>query len=225
MTALHDWIKKTFVDEDHSYRPAQAVREQLQCNFRMAIHTGHWGLLLAEMNDAGLGPEYRTQALNIASYITYHLRPDNCIVVGEDWPPSRLWYSCHFGPIWFLLEILGHCPEAAPDGETHLLHTDAALQTIRYEASKLTYTTDRASSDAAKLAFQPVQVTLNGQAIPAGDGRTNGWRFDPATKVLRVVHGPWHGRDFGRVTGCQVCCSIQSSNRFASDSLGQSSTQ
>jgi hypothetical protein len=186
---LHDWMKKTFVDEDHAYRPAHAVREQLECDYRMAVHTGHWGMLLAEMNDAGLGPEYRAQAMNIASYITYHLRADNCIVVGEKWPPMEIWYSCHFGAIRYLLEILGYVPEAVSDGETHLMRTSAVVRTVRYEASKLAYATDEASADVAKLAFRPARVTLDGKTIPPGDGRTSGWVFDPATKVLHIAHG------------------------------------
>jgi len=151
---------------------------------------GHFGALLAEMNDAGLGTEYRTQAMNIASYITYHLRPDNGIAVGEEWPPIETWYSCHFGAVGICWRFLAISPKRLPTVKPTCCARTPPCGRFRYEASKVAYTTDRESTDTAKLAFQPARVTLNGQPLPAGNGRTNGWNFDSAAKVLRVAHGP-----------------------------------
>jgi outer membrane protein assembly factor BamB len=68
---LHDWVKKTFVDEKHRYGPAHAVREQLVCNCRMAGHSGHWASLLGSLYQATGEEKYRTAQLNVASLITY----------------------------------------------------------------------------------------------------------------------------------------------------------
>jgi hypothetical protein len=88
----------------------------------------------------------------------------------------------------FLMELLGHFPEAAPDGENHLLYKSAVVQTIQYEPNKVTYTTDGSSSDVLKLAFRPNKITVNGKPLPSGNGGKKGWEFDAQTRVLRLVH-------------------------------------
>jgi hypothetical protein len=190
---LYDWVKKTFVDEKHTYGPAEAVREQLVCNVRMGVHSGHWAMLVAELFKATGEERYRKDALNTASYITYLLQPDNHISVGREWHERECWYSCHFGAVFFLLELVGYFPEAAPDGENHLLCGSAVVQTIRYEPNKVAYTTDGSSSDVLKLAFRPQEITVDGQPLAAGDRGKKGWTFDAQTGILRLVH------DAGRV--------------------------
>ncbi len=185
---LHDWVKKTFVDEKHVYGPAEAVREQLVCNVRMGVHSGHWAMLVADLYGATGEERYRQNVLNTASYITYLLQPDNRIPVGRDWSEKECWYSCHFGAVLFLMELLGHFPEAAPDSENHLVRSSAAIQAIQYESGTVAYTTDSSSSDVLKLAFRPSEIKVNGLPLAAGDGLNNGWRFHHKTKVLRLVH-------------------------------------
>ena len=185
---LYGWVKKTFVDQKHTYGPAEAVREQLVCNVRMGVHSGHWAMLGAELYEATGEEQYRRNALNTASYITYLLQPDNRIPVGRDWKEKELWYSCHFGPVLFLMELLGHFPECAPDGESHLLHASGAVQAIHYEPSKIVYSVDAPSRDVLRLAFIPSEIVVNGKLLPAGDGTRTGWKLDPRTRVLRLVH-------------------------------------
>ena len=185
---LHGWVKKTFVDQKHTYGPAEAVREQLVCNVRMGVHSGHWAMLGAELYEATGEEQYRRNALNTASYITYLLQPDNRIPVGRDWKEKELWYSCHFGPVLFVMELLGHFPECAPDGESHLLQASGAVQAIHYEPSKIVYSVGAPSRDVLRLAFIPSEIVVNGKLLPAGDGTRTGWKLDPRTRVLRLVH-------------------------------------
>jgi hypothetical protein len=97
---------------------------------------------------------------------------------------SRGQFSC----IHWLIDIFGQVPETAPDGENHLLRAGAIVQAIRYESNKVAYTTDGSSSDVLKLSFRPEEIAVNGQPLAAGDGVGKGWRFDPKTRVLRLVH-------------------------------------
>ena len=185
---LRDWVKKTFVDEKHTYGPAEAVREQLVCNVRMGVHSGHWAMLAAELHQTTGEELYRKNALNTASYITYLLQPDNRIPVGRDWSEKEFWYSCHFGAVLFLMELSGYFPEAAPDGENHLLRESAVVQTLQYEPNKVMYSTDDSSSDVLKLSFQPNEITVNGKPLATGDGDKKGWKFDSQTRILRLFH-------------------------------------
>ncbi|MGA2618937.1 MAG: hypothetical protein ABSF26_15105 [Thermoguttaceae bacterium] len=187
---LHDWVKKMFVDEKHRYGPAHAVREQLVCNCRMAGHSGHWASLLGSLYQATGEEKYRTAQVNVASLITYHLQPDNRISLGPEWDESQFgyWYSAQFSCTHWLIDIFGQVPETAPDGENHLLRASAVVQAIRYESNKVAYTTDGSSSDVLKLSFRPEEIAVNGQPLAAGDGVGKGWRFDPKTRVLRLVH-------------------------------------
>jgi hypothetical protein len=187
---LYDWVKKTFVDEKHRYAPAPAVREQLACNYRMADHSAHWSALLGEMIEATGEEKYRVDLLNVASLITYHLQADNSIPIGPEWNAEKgtYWYSTSFISVRFLIEILGYCPEAAPNDENHLLRCTAEVRSIVYRANSVVYATDAPSSDVLKLAFVPAKITVNGLAIPSGDGTGESWKFDAKTNVLHIAH-------------------------------------
>jgi hypothetical protein len=154
----------------------------------LGVHSGHWAMLGAELYEATGEERYRRNVLNTANYITYLLQPDNRIPVGRDWKEKELWYSCHFGPVLFLMELLGHFPECAPDGESHLLHASGAVQAIYYEPNRIVYSTDTPSQDVLRLAFIPSEIVVNGKLLPAGDGTRRGWKLDPRTRVLRLVH-------------------------------------
>ena len=185
---LTDWVKKTFVDEKHTYIPAEAVREQLACNSRMGVHSGHWAMLGGDLYHSTGKEIYKTNAFGTLNYITYLLQPDNSILVGREWTDKAIWYSCHSGSVRFLMHVLGYFPEAAPDGENHLLRASAAVKTIQYEPDKVSYGTDGSSSDVLKLAFQPKAVTVNGTPLDPSTKDKNGWDYDPKTKVLRLSH-------------------------------------
>jgi hypothetical protein len=188
---LYDWIRKTFVDEKNPYSPAPAVREQMACNFRMSGHTAHWALLLGCLYDATGEDKYRTELLNAASLITYHLQSDNRVALGPDWPEGKdrfFWYSNSFYCPSALIALLGYCPETAPDKENHVLRYSAAIRAVAYKPGNVNYTTDTDSSEILKLAFAPAKITVNGEALAKGDGSSTGWKFDSKTNILRLVH-------------------------------------
>jgi hypothetical protein len=104
---LHDWVKATFVDEKNDYAPAEAVREQLACNYRMVGHGIHWAMLLADLYDATGDEQYRTRALNIASAVTYVQLEDGRMPISHEWDEAAhgFWYSGQFAPVRFLIEL------------------------------------------------------------------------------------------------------------------------
>jgi len=100
---LNAWVEKTFMDKIKGFEPAEGIREQLQCNVVMGIHSLNWASMLMELSNATGDEMLRQRALQTANYITYYLQPDNRIVVGFQY--NQWWYSCHAGVILYLLDF------------------------------------------------------------------------------------------------------------------------
>jgi hypothetical protein len=101
---LNVWLEKTFMDEIEGFEPAQGIREQLQVNVVMGIHSLNWASMLKELAEAAGDEKMRERAVQTANYITYYLQPDNRIVVGFQY--NQWWYSCHIGVILYLFDFL-----------------------------------------------------------------------------------------------------------------------
>ena len=101
---LNAWIEQVFLDKIKGFEPAEGIREQLQCNVVMGVHSLNWASMLMQLADATGDEAMRQRAILTANYITYYLQPDNRIVVGftyEQW-----WYSCHVGVVNYLFDFL-----------------------------------------------------------------------------------------------------------------------
>ena len=79
---LNTWIEKVFLDKIRDFEPAEGIREQLQCNVVMGIHSLNWASMLLQLSEATGDDKMRQRAIQTANYITYYLQPDNRIVVG-----------------------------------------------------------------------------------------------------------------------------------------------
>ena len=101
---LNQWIEKIFLDKISGFEPAEGIREQLQCNYVMGIHSLNWASMLMELAQATGDEKMRQRAQQTANYTTYYLQPDNRIVVGFDY--KQLWYSCHVGVILYLFDFV-----------------------------------------------------------------------------------------------------------------------
>lgn len=101
---LNAWIEKTFLDKIKGFEPAEGIREQLQCNVVMGIHSLNWASMLMELSSATHDEPMRQHAMQTANYITYYLQPDNRIVVGFQY--HQWWYSCHTGVVLYLLDFV-----------------------------------------------------------------------------------------------------------------------
>ena len=101
---LNAWIEEIFMDKIEGFEPAEGIREQLQCNVVMGIHSLNWASMLLDLSKAAGDEKMRERAIQTANYITYYLQPDNRIVVGFSY--NQWWYSCHVGTILYLFEFL-----------------------------------------------------------------------------------------------------------------------
>jgi uncharacterized protein YyaL (SSP411 family) len=101
---LNAWIEKTFMDKIKGFEPAEGIREQLQCNVVMGIHSLNWAAMLMELSKATGDEVMRQRAIQTANYVTYYLQPDNRIVVGFQY--HQWWYSCHAGVVLYLFDFV-----------------------------------------------------------------------------------------------------------------------
>jgi hypothetical protein len=101
---LNAWVEEVFMDKIEGFEPAEGIREQLQCNVVMGIHSLNWASMLKELAEASGDVKMKERALQTANYVTYYLQPDNRIVVGFQY--NQWWYSCHTGVILYLLDFL-----------------------------------------------------------------------------------------------------------------------
>lgn len=100
---LNAWVEKTFLDKIKGFEPAEGIREQLQCNVVMGIHSLNWASMLLDLAQATGDDAMRQRAIQTANYITYYLQPDNRIVVGFQY--NQWWYSCHAGVVLYLFDF------------------------------------------------------------------------------------------------------------------------
>ena len=105
---LNAWVEKVFKDKIKGFEPAEGIREQLQCNVVMGIHSLNWASMLLDLSKATGDEKMRQRAIQTANYITYYLQPDNRIVVGFEY--RQWWYSCHAGVVLYLLDIAETTP-------------------------------------------------------------------------------------------------------------------
>jgi hypothetical protein len=102
---LNAWVEKVFMDRIKGFEPAEGIREQLQCNVVMGIHSLNWASMLLDLAKATGDGKLKQRAMQTANYITYYLQPDNRIVVGFEY--NQWWYSCHAGVVLYLLDFAG----------------------------------------------------------------------------------------------------------------------
>jgi len=106
---LNAWVEKTFVSKMPGFEPAVGIREQLACNWVMGIHSINWASMLVDLARATGDDNLKQRALQTANCVTYYLQPDGRIVTGINFRRAnnaQFWYSCHFGAILYLLDLL-----------------------------------------------------------------------------------------------------------------------
>lgn len=101
---LNVWLEETFMDKIEGFEPAEGIREQLQCNYIMGIHSLNWASMLKDLAEASGDEKMKERAIQTANYITYYMQPDDRIVVGFEY--SQWWYSCHIGVILYLVDFV-----------------------------------------------------------------------------------------------------------------------
>ncbi len=159
-------------------------------------------LLYARTRDGRWRDErLREEARRSLNWVTYFqgLPSQAHAPFGNQW-----WFTDEFtdGPRR-LMDALWAVPEWAPAGATHLLGSSSAITRIDYQPDRVLYETfDEEADDVLRLAFVPVAVRAGGRALlpmaawpaagrgpaAAGGGAAEGYRYEPATGVLRIRH-------------------------------------
>jgi len=80
------------------YLLAEGIREQLQSNVVMGIHSLNWASMLKELTEASSDAKMNERAIQTVNYVTYYQHPESRIVVGFAYNPW--WYNCHMGVIY-----------------------------------------------------------------------------------------------------------------------------
>ncbi|MCP4312397.1 MAG: hypothetical protein GY790_14130 [Bacteroidetes bacterium] len=101
---LNVWVEEVFKDPIEGFEPAEGIREQLQCNVVMGIHSLNWASMLKVLAEASGDEKMKKRAMQTANYVTYYLQPDRRIVVGFEY--NQWWYSCHIGVIYYLFDFV-----------------------------------------------------------------------------------------------------------------------
>ncbi|MBK1876034.1 hypothetical protein [Pelagicoccus mobilis] len=101
---LNAWIEATFMDKIEGFEPAEGIREQLQCNVVMGVHSVNWASMLFELGETAGDEKMKERALQTANYVTYYLQPDDRIVTGFWY--HQWWYSAHIGVVLYLFDFL-----------------------------------------------------------------------------------------------------------------------
>jgi hypothetical protein len=104
---------------------------------------------------------------------------------------NQWWFTDEFadGPRR-MMDAFWAVPEWAPKDESHLVGSTSVVTKMVYAAGSVTYSTfDKESSDVLRLNFLPETVSVGGRAIARRvDLKGEGYTFDEATRVMRVVH-------------------------------------
>ena len=116
---LNNWIDENFIEHNHAYSPADGVREQKVCFNIMGGHCIHWAAMMGDLYNVTHDEAVKKRVIQAANFLTYHLQPDNRIIVGPEHglkhpQGAPYWYSCQFSSIYHLLEIMRMFPELDP---------------------------------------------------------------------------------------------------------------
>ena len=90
------------------------------------------------------------------------------------------------------IQFMSVFPETAPPRENHLLRWSSAIQSVYYQADRITYRTFDSGQEVFKVAAgKPHQVLADGRELLRMDklgARGDGWAYDERRGVLRVRH-------------------------------------
>jgi hypothetical protein len=107
---------------------------------------------------------------------------------------NQWWFTDEFadGPRR-MMDAFWAVPEWAPGDESHLVGSSSVVTKMVYGAGSVTYSTfDEASRDVLRLNFLPETVSVGGRAVArvrdAKELKGDGYAFDDATRVMRIVH-------------------------------------
>jgi hypothetical protein len=152
-------------------------------------------LYFARAGNESDAESYKEEAFRSFNWVTYFqgLPGEAHAPFSEQW-----WFTDEFtdGPRR-LMDGLWAVPEWAPANESHLLGSTSVVTSIAYGKGVITYSTfARESTDVLRLDFDATKVSAGGRPLArrsdlsnlSSVSKTEGFVFDPSTRVLRIRH-------------------------------------
>ena len=198
-TNLLGFIETTFGGTDNGelglQYGAHVISEQNAYRYKMASHTSRYAadyaLLYALTGDTNA----EDKAYRSLNWCTYMCRTNDVVIEGpaEFTNSPACWFTDGHGDyIRHFMLALGAVPEWAPAGQNHITGSTTVIRSVTYApgSNSIAYTTfDQASTESLRVAFTPVDVFVNGTALPQRSDLTQpGWVFNGTNGVLRIRH-------------------------------------
>lgn len=167
---LLKWTEDNFVYDGGSYPPvyygASVVSEQFAYPEKMGYQTSRLAAEYAAWYAVTGDATYKDRAYRGFNYSTYMMKENG---EASDGPTDGVgfWWSDIYGegPRMFFYGFMA-VPEWAPPSESHILYSRSVLKNISYATGRVQYTpTDGAGIEYLRLAFLPIDVTVNGVAL------------------------------------------------------------
>jgi len=180
------WVKNTFSEPGMN-----AINEQTGCYLPMGSHTARYASICALWYERTGDVWFKEEAFRHFNHATYMCEPDGVVQTGHNWG-TEIWFSDGYTDyIRHFMEGLAAIPEWVPVGN-HLLKSSSTVQKIKYEATKISFTTyDNQSEVVLRLASKPKSVSVSGvqlKAVPQLHADGYVWKKLDKGGVLKVKY-------------------------------------
>jgi hypothetical protein len=169
-----DWSDREFANHEFEKWGVTAINEQTAYRVPGNSHTSrHASVELRYCELTGNNARIE-QAIRRLNWATYMVDTDG----KNRYPRDDIWLTDGYGDyVRHYLRSMAAQPELAPEDQNHLLRTSSVIQSISYEANRITYKKFEARSDERlKLgAWAPVHV------------RGGSMKWNPHTKTLAIA--------------------------------------
>jgi hypothetical protein len=150
---------------------AHIVGEQDGFNHKMDYQTARYAAECARWYAISGDEKYKEKAYRSLNWVTYCNDSDGMAFESPVSEGIASWWSDCYGecPRMFYHAFAG-IPEWAPPRENHILYSEGILRNVHYSASTVAYNATKDDGiEYLRLAYKPMKVTLNGQALPGSE--------------------------------------------------------
>jgi hypothetical protein len=173
---LIQWSIDNFVNvstpdgQPGEYYGAYVPAEQTAYMWRMGYQAARLGAQCAQWYAVSGDETYKDLAYRCLSYNTYMMQENGQSSDGPTGGVGYWWSDCYGEATRMYYYGMGAIPEWAPSGENHILYSHATLKEVYYGDNQVSYaSTDNAGTEFLRLAFMPVEVTVQGTQLTLRD--------------------------------------------------------
>ncbi len=169
---LIKWTEVNFVNKCQPGEPAtffgaNIVGEQVMFMPKMDYQTSRYAAQCARWYATSGDESYKEKAFRSLNFVTYCSNNQGKTFESPFSKGVNTWWSDSYGESpRMLYHIFSAIPEWAPNGENHILYSDAILTNISYAKKSVQYTANqKVGTEYLKLNFRPNMVTINGKKM------------------------------------------------------------